>query len=175
MTNCSATACPPSGSNDVSQATEDSLLVLGRPSASRGRRSTAGTGDRRQAPRDPERTPVVHGRIPSIIPMPSAASASWRMWRNCSARSISLGRNGQSSCTPSNGNGWSATTPARRASPARRAQARPSWHCIGPPIWRARIPNARVLLTTFSDTLANALQTKLRRLVGNEPRLGGAH
>jgi mRNA-degrading endonuclease RelE of RelBE toxin-antitoxin system len=33
-------------------------------------------------------------------------------------------------------------------------------------------PDARVLLTTFSDALANALQTKLRRLIGNEPRLG---
>jgi mRNA-degrading endonuclease RelE of RelBE toxin-antitoxin system len=32
-------------------------------------------------------------------------------------------------------------------------------------------PNARVLLTTFSDTLANALQTKLRRLLSGEPRL----
>jgi len=31
--------------------------------------------------------------------------------------------------------------------------------------------NARVLLTTFSDTLANALRTKLKRLVSNEPRL----
>jgi mRNA-degrading endonuclease RelE of RelBE toxin-antitoxin system len=30
---------------------------------------------------------------------------------------------------------------------------------------------SRVLLTTFSDTLANALRTKLRRLVGGEPRL----
>src|SRR6202158_1161289 len=30
----------------------------------------------------------------------------------------------------------------------------------------------RVLLTTFSDTLANALRTKLKRLLGNEPRLG---
>lgn len=30
---------------------------------------------------------------------------------------------------------------------------------------------ARVLLTTFSDTLANALHTKLKRLVGSEPRL----
>jgi len=29
-----------------------------------------------------------------------------------------------------------------------------------------------VLLTTFSDTLANALRTKLRRLISNEPRLG---
>jgi mRNA-degrading endonuclease RelE of RelBE toxin-antitoxin system len=33
-------------------------------------------------------------------------------------------------------------------------------------------PDARVLLTTFSDTLANALQTKLKRLIGSEPRLG---
>src|ERR1039457_2016665 len=33
-------------------------------------------------------------------------------------------------------------------------------------------PDARVLLTTFSDTLANALWTKLRALIGNEPRLG---
>ncbi|HMO50545.1 MAG TPA: 3'-5' exonuclease [Kiritimatiellia bacterium] len=34
-----------------------------------------------------------------------------------------------------------------------------------------RHPEARVLLTTFSDPLAHALQTKLRRLIGNEPRL----
>ena len=33
-------------------------------------------------------------------------------------------------------------------------------------------PDARVLLTTFSDTLASALRTKLRRLIGNEPHLG---
>lgn len=33
-------------------------------------------------------------------------------------------------------------------------------------------PDARVLLATFSDTLAHALHTKLRRLVSNEPRLG---
>jgi len=32
-------------------------------------------------------------------------------------------------------------------------------------------PDARVLLTTFSDTLASALNTKLKRLLGNEPRL----
>ncbi len=31
--------------------------------------------------------------------------------------------------------------------------------------------HTRVLLTTFSDTLANALQLKLKRLLGNEPRL----
>jgi superfamily I DNA/RNA helicase/mRNA-degrading endonuclease RelE of RelBE toxin-antitoxin system len=33
-------------------------------------------------------------------------------------------------------------------------------------------PDARVLLTTFSDTLANRLRTQLIRLIGNEPRLG---
>jgi mRNA-degrading endonuclease RelE of RelBE toxin-antitoxin system len=32
-------------------------------------------------------------------------------------------------------------------------------------------PDARVLLTTFSESLANALRTKLRRFIGNEPRL----
>jgi mRNA-degrading endonuclease RelE of RelBE toxin-antitoxin system len=32
-------------------------------------------------------------------------------------------------------------------------------------------PNARVLLTTFSETLSHALKVRLRRLVGNEPRL----
>jgi mRNA-degrading endonuclease RelE of RelBE toxin-antitoxin system len=32
-------------------------------------------------------------------------------------------------------------------------------------------PNGRVLLTTFSDTLASALRTKLKRLLSNEPRL----
>ena len=32
-------------------------------------------------------------------------------------------------------------------------------------------PDARVLLTTFSDTLASALHTKLKRLLGSEPRL----
>jgi superfamily I DNA/RNA helicase len=31
---------------------------------------------------------------------------------------------------------------------------------------------ARILLTTFSETLASALRVKLRRLLGNEPRLG---
>ena len=32
-------------------------------------------------------------------------------------------------------------------------------------------PNGRVLLTTFSDTLANALYTKMKRLLTGEPRL----
>jgi mRNA-degrading endonuclease RelE of RelBE toxin-antitoxin system len=32
-------------------------------------------------------------------------------------------------------------------------------------------PNPRVLLATFSDALASALRTRLRRLIGNEPRI----
>jgi mRNA-degrading endonuclease RelE of RelBE toxin-antitoxin system len=32
-------------------------------------------------------------------------------------------------------------------------------------------PDKRVLLTTFSDTLANALRSQLRRLISNEPRI----
>lgn len=32
-------------------------------------------------------------------------------------------------------------------------------------------PDSRILLTTFSETLANALRTRLRRLISNEPRL----
>jgi hypothetical protein len=40
-------------------------------------------------------------------------------------------------------------------------------------VYLARLhPDARVLLATFSETLANALRTKLRRLISNEPRLG---
>jgi superfamily I DNA/RNA helicase len=34
-----------------------------------------------------------------------------------------------------------------------------------------RHPESRVLLATFSDTLANALRTRLRRLIGSEPHL----
>jgi mRNA-degrading endonuclease RelE of RelBE toxin-antitoxin system len=33
-------------------------------------------------------------------------------------------------------------------------------------------PEARVLLTTFSAALANALRVRLRRLIGNEPKIG---
>lgn len=32
-------------------------------------------------------------------------------------------------------------------------------------------PDSRILLTTFSDALANVLRTKLKRLIGNEPRI----
>jgi hypothetical protein len=34
-----------------------------------------------------------------------------------------------------------------------------------------KYPESRVLLTTFSDTLANALQLRLRKLIGSEPKI----
>ena len=36
----------------------------------------------------------------------------------------------------------------------------------------SKYPDTRVLLTTFSETLANSLRTRLRRLISNEPRIG---
>jgi len=40
-------------------------------------------------------------------------------------------------------------------------------------VWLARNhPDARVLLTTFSEPLAAMLRLKVRRLIGNEPRIG---
>src|SRR5438128_6811997 len=92
------------------------------------------------------------------------------MWRSWSAPSNPPGRSGRSSCTPSNGNGWSATTAARRVSgSAGTGKTVVALHRAAH-LARAN-PDARVLLTTFSDTLASALRTKLARLIGTEPRL----
>ena len=93
------------------------------------------------------------------------------MWRSWSARSTTPGRSGRSSCTPPSGSSWSGTTTARRASPAPRGPARPSWPCIGPFCLAKRHPSARILLTTFSSNLANALKVKLERLAGRDTDL----
>ncbi len=61
--------------------------------------------------------------------------------RGAGARArVSRGRSGRSSCIPRSGDWSSATTAAPRASPARPARGRPSWRCIAPSIWLARIP-----------------------------------
>ncbi len=39
-------------------------------------------------------------------------------------------------------------------------------------VYLAKYLDSRVLLTTFSEPLSNALATKLRYLIGNQPRLG---
>ena len=59
---------------------------------------------------------------------------------------------------------------APRKSNSRFHEAGPRHEPVAHVLARAN-PDARVLLTTFSDTLANALRTKLARLIGTEPRL----
>ena len=45
--------------------------------------------------------------------------------------------------------------------------------CTAQFFWLRKYPlDSRVLLTTFSEPLSNALATKLRHLIGNQPRLG---
>ena len=72
MTNCSDTVCPPSGSTTSGRPPRTRCWPW-RTTCRRSRRGAAGTGDWRQAARAPARRRP--RRIPSIIPMPSAASA----------------------------------------------------------------------------------------------------
>ena len=60
---------------------------------------------------------------------------------------------------------------ARSAWLAQPVPARPWWQSTAPYLLARANPDARVLLTTFSKTLADALRTKLKRLIYNEPRL----
>lgn len=64
---------------------------------------------------------------------------------------------------------WSYSGPARVSGSAGTGKTIVALHRA---VFLARKhPESRVLLTTFSDTLASALQTKLRRLISNTPRL----
>ncbi len=86
-------------------------------------------------------------------------------------RWISLGTNGRSSCIQSKGH-WverDYAGPARVSGSAGTGKTIVALHRAA---HLARThPDARLLLTTFSDTLANALRTKLKRLLSSEPRL----
>ena len=68
---------------------------------------------------------------------------------------------------------------ARYGGPARvsgsAGPARPSSPSIAPSTWRARTPTRACCSRRSRDTLAHALQTKLSRLIGNEPRVRRAH
>ena len=110
-------------------------------------------------------------RIHSIIPMPSVDSASWETWRSCNARFDFPWEKWTVFLHPEQRQ-WverDYAGPARVSGSAGTGKTIVALHRA---VHLARKnPNARVLLTTFSDTLANALQTKLHRLVSNEPRL----
>ena len=81
------------------------------------------------------------------------------------------GRNGRSFSIRHSANGSSGITVAPRGSPVRQAQGRPLSHCIEPSFWPAPTPMPECCSPLFRTPLANALRTKLRRLISNEPRL----
>src|SRR5438105_11121834 len=90
------------------------------------------------------------------------------MSRSWNARSTSHGRNGRSFCTRRNASSSSAATAGRRGSRDKTIVALHRAVALA-----RRHPEARVLLTTFSKALANALKTRLRHLIGNEPEIAG--
>jgi tetratricopeptide (TPR) repeat protein len=166
----------------------DELLAYGVPeewvAKSRGDRGDALRLADHLPPRRPRRCsswppaarrsrPVQRAPTPirSPTPTPSGGSASSPTPRSSSGRSTRRGRSGSSSSTPPSASSSSATSTARRASPARPAPARPSSRSTAPSTWRAAHPEARVLLATFSDPLAEALHERLKRLIGSQPRL----
>ena len=63
-------------------------------------------------------------------------------------------------------------TAARRGSPVRPAPARRSSRCTGRSFWRARIPMPACCSRRSPRRWRTRSATKLRRLIGNEPRLG---
>lgn len=154
--------------DDVKKATEDTLLALcdHLPAEAAEALLELATGGKPRAPQpvvataNPFDHPDAQRRfrvMTNVDELQRALDFPWEKWTVL--------------CTPNNGNGWNAITPARREFPARLAQARPSSPCTVLLIWRIRIPMPVSWLTTFSDTLASALHTKLKRLLGNEPRL----
>ena len=68
----------------------------------------------------------------------------------------------------------SGDTTARHGFRAQRGQGRPLWHCTRAAHLSRAHPNAPVLLTTFSEPLARALDVKLDRLVGSGTAVRGA-
>ena len=169
-TSCWATACPPEWLADVRQATEDTLLALADhlPAEAAEALLELATGgkprcraSRSRRPADPFDAP----RCPAPLPRDDER-------RGAGARPrLPVGEVDGLPAPRRSGSGWSATTTARRGSSGSAGTGK-TIVALHRAVHLARThPDARVLLTTFSDTLANALRTKLRRLIGNEPRL----
>ena len=123
--------------SDVRQATEETLLSLADhlPAEAAEALLELATGGK---PRVPQ--PVQVGGDPFDHPDARRRFRLMDKVEELAARSTIRGKSGRSSCTPSRGNGSSATTAARRGFPARQVRVRPSWPCTAPPTWPARIP-----------------------------------
>jgi mRNA-degrading endonuclease RelE of RelBE toxin-antitoxin system len=159
---------PPEWLKDVKAATEDTLLVLADhlPAEAAEALLELATGGRPRVPQPPAptATPFDHPDalrrfrvMANVEELQLALDFPWEKWtvflhpdqRDMVERDYT----GPARVSGSAGTGKTIVALHRAAHLARTH------------------PNARILLTTFSDTLANALRTKLKRLLGSEPRL----
>lgn len=159
---------PPEWLNDVRQATEDTLLALvdHLPSEAAEALLQLATGGKREVAKpvpagaDPFAHPDAQRRfrvMNNIEELQRALDYPWEKWtvflhpeqRQWVERDYS--------------------GPARFSGSASTGKTIVALHRA---VFLSRAnPDARVLLTTFSEILANALRTRLRRLISNEPRL----
>lgn len=159
---------PPEWLDDVKQATEDSLLELADhlPAEASEALLELATGGK---PRVPERIDVAANPfdhpdaqrrfrvMTNVDELQRALDFPWEKWTVFlhpeQRQWVERDYNGPARVSGSAGTGKTIVALHRAAFLARANT------------------DARVLLTTFSDTLASALHTKLKRLLGNEPRL----
>lgn len=158
---------PPEWLHDVKQATEDSLLALADhlpAEAAEALLELATGGTPRMMPSKATTNPFDHPDaqrrfrvMNDVEALQRALDYPWEKW------TVFLHPEQQQLVERD------YTGPARVAGSAGTGKTIVALHRA---VFLARShADARVLLTTFSDTLASALQTKLRRLLGNEPRL----
>jgi len=155
--------------NDVRQATEDSLLVLADrlpAEAAEALLELATGGKPRVAkleppPTDPFEHPDAQRRfrvMTNVDELKQALDFPWEKWTVFlhpeQQQLVNRDYAGPARVSGSAGTGKTIVA-LHRAVHLARSQ-----------------PDARVLLATFTDALAHALRTKLKRLVGSEPRLG---
>lgn len=159
---------PPEWLNDVRQATEDSLLVLADrlpAEAAEALLELATGGKPHVAPvavliTDPFDHPDALRRfrvMTNVDELQRALDFPWEKWtvflHPAQREFVERDYSGPARISGSAGTGKTIVALHRAVRMARLH------------------PEARILLTTFSDTLANALKTKLKRLIGSEPRL----
>ena len=159
---------PPEWLNDVKQATEDTLLTLSDhlPAEAAEALLELATGGKPRVPAQPTAAanpfdhPDAQRRfrvMTNVEELQRALDFPWEKW------TVFLHPEQRQ---------WverDYTGPARVSGSAGTGKTIVALHRAA---YLARInPDARVLLTTFSDTLASVLYTKLKRLLGNEPRL----
>lgn len=159
---------PPEWLNDVRQATEDTLLALADhlPSEAAEALLELATGGKPEVAKpvptgtDPFAHPDAQRRfrvMNNIEELQRALDSPWDKWtvflHPAQRQWVERDYSGPARVSGSAGTGKTIVALHRAVFLARAD------------------PDARVLLTTFSDILANALRIQLRRLVSNEPRL----